>query len=62
MESSIMEGLPLHIDRKVFRQHFEENDRHPEILQAIPIRVINNYDVSLLGAAFAASLPGGEGG
>jgi glucokinase len=51
-----------HIDRKVFRQHFEENDRHPEILQAIPIRVINNYDVSLLGAAFAASLPGGEGG
>jgi len=44
MESSIMEGLPLHIDRKVFRQHFEENDRHPEILQAIPIRVINNYE------------------
>jgi glucokinase len=42
-------------------RHFEENDRHPEILQAIPIRVINNYDVSLLGAAFAASLPGVEG-
>jgi len=47
-----------HIDREVFRQHFEANDRHPEILRAIPIRVITNYDVSLLGAAFAASLPG----
>ena len=45
-----------YIDKEVFRQHFEENDRHPEILQVIPIQVVTNYDVSLLGAAFAASL------
>ena len=46
-----------HIQTEVFRQHFEENDRHRDILQAIPIWVITNYDVSLFGAAFAASLP-----
>jgi glucokinase len=53
----LAKNLP-HIDQEVFRQHFEENDRHPEILRAIPIQVISNYDVSLWGAAFAASLPG----
>jgi glucokinase len=54
-------GIPAknlsQIQTEVFRQHFEENDRHREMLQAIPIWVITNYDVSPFGAAFAASLP-----
>jgi len=45
-----------HLDAELFRDHFEENDRHREILQRIPIRVVTNYDVSLYGAALAASL------
>lgn len=52
----LAKNLP-HIDSEAFRQHFEENDRHPEILRTIPIRVISNYDVTLLGATFAATLP-----
>ena len=46
-----------HLKADLFRQDFEENDRHREILQKIPIRVVTNYDVSLYGAALAASLP-----
>ena len=47
-----------HLRTDLFRQSFEENDRHREILQQIPIKVVTNYDVSLYGAAFAATLQG----
>jgi glucokinase len=52
----------LHIQAEPFRDHFEENDRHREILRRIPIQVVANYDVSLYGAALAASLPERKGG
>jgi glucokinase len=45
-----------HLSPDLFRRHFEENDRHKELLQKIPIKVLVNYDVSLYGAVFAASL------
>ncbi|MDH7499295.1 MAG: glucokinase [candidate division NC10 bacterium] len=47
-----------HLEPELFRNHFEDNDRHLEILQGIPIRVVTNYDVSLYGAALAATLCG----
>jgi len=51
----LAKNLP-HLQADLFRQHFEENDRHRGILQRIPIRVVANYDVSLYGAALAAGL------
>ena len=44
-----------HLCPELFRRHFEENDRHEERLQSIPIKVVINCAVSLYGAAFAAS-------
>lgn len=41
---------------KEFTGEFLRNDTQQGVLRKIPVKVIKNYDVSLLGAAFAASI------
>jgi glucokinase len=45
-----------HLFGKEFLSEFVNNTAHKTLLEKIPIKVIMNYDASLLGAAFASKL------
>ncbi|KPA16824.1 glucokinase [Candidatus Magnetomorum sp. HK-1] len=47
---------PIFFQKSAFMREFEKNYTHKQLLQKIPISLIVNYDVSLLGAAAVASL------